>query len=70
MRSITSVISRDDSVCSSYTGLCLQMSVQLMRYVHEDCVAQCLTPVRRFQGWPPVFGTEFLSARICCQVVG
>ena len=65
-----SVISRDDSVCSSYMGLYLQVSIQLMRYVHEICETQCLSPVRQLQGWSPVFGTEFLSARICCEVVG
>ena len=42
-----SVISRDDSVCSSYTGLYLQVSIQLLSYVHENCEAQCLSQVRQ-----------------------
>ena len=28
-----SVISRDDGVCSSYTEICLQISIKLVRYV-------------------------------------
>ena len=51
------VISRGD-VCSSYTGLYLQMSIKLVRYVYDNCVAQCLSPVRGFQGWSTASGTD------------